>query len=525
MRRMGARKRERHRLRISAATGQIFRAAPRGQFMPFSVLTPIPSTGPSPFAALLPIFAYGGVRMEPRSVGREPTPSAYTVRSTVMRHAPHAEADPVRALPADVALHVVDSEIPGWVYGSVSRFQASGAFLPHLEGYLKIEDLTAIPPARTGQLRAAPRPGIDLTAPVVDVRAAPRPFDPIAPAFPQNWILRPGITRPLRHGQDLKGRVEYAGSSHDQVQSFLRSAGFDVRAVYMNAAEAQASDAITLPGSLASPTPASRWFSARWRGGNNTRTLPPQIIHLWPVVDSSVSVPPVGIQPFPPAYDIVAPLRRWHPPPGTRAVLQAPSPWPGVNLRAAPNPNAARVGGVDNGTTVTVISSNILEEGKTASHPDRWWQVHSPNGVGYLKVVDWDGQWLVTWSVPASEGEPDQRRSAGTGQLRMAPRGDIVAPAVDVRAAPRFDPVRPPELDENVFGDPSSYVCGRNGCRLRPAPGRPEVIAHIPSGFPLTILRNFWSPGFSIWFFVRAPTFLAVQNEGWIPDRELAFHS
>ena len=179
---MGARKRERRRLRLSAATGQIFRAAPRGQLQASPVtLAPIPSTGPSPFAAPLPIFAYGGVRLEPRSVGREPTPSAYTVRSTVMRHAPGENADPVRGLPAGVALSVVDSEVPGWVYGSVSRFQASGAFLPRLEGYLKIEDLTAIPPARTGQLRMAPRPGIDLTAPVVDIRAAPR-FDlPIRP--------------------------------------------------------------------------------------------------------------------------------------------------------------------------------------------------------------------------------------------------------------------------------------------------------------------------------------------------------
>ena len=219
--------------------------------------------------------------------------------------------------------------------------------------------------------------------------------------------------------------------------------------------------------------------------------------------------------------------------------------------------------------------------------------------------------WRWPWRVPTFMTASDLGLSspeAATGQVRMGlPQGvDIVAPAVDVRAAPRFNPVRPrPDFIRAWTRAPSSVKSGPNsryptvlelplhaevdveyadyvgpdrqrwayvsadvpggrvqgylevarityrspnttpfvyetacasegGCWLKAFPGGGVVIPTgqipIPPGFPLVLLRGVRrAPGDTTpgsgraepWFLVHAPTLLGIDNEGWLPAREL----
>lgn len=140
------------------------------------------------------------------------------------------------------------------------------------------------------------------------VNGQKQPTQPTGPlALAQNWIASPGqVQSPggggLRHGGDFKGRIELppagtpfppmmpapgslaqntAGDSQAQLQAELKAMGWDNPVVYMTAAAAKNSGQFELPGTLDNPTAGSRWFVAKWRGGNNQRTLPRQIVLLW----------------------------------------------------------------------------------------------------------------------------------------------------------------------------------------------------------------------------------------------------
>ena len=539
-------------------------------------LYPTPSTGPSPFSRPPPPL----FRTEWRAQLAQPfDPYLADARELV-------RAVEARALYAPAEREALAQRLD---HVAVSiRPKSPRAAVELLTAAARIRALS--PPASTGQLRMGLPQGVDITAPAVSYGGVQ-----MAPPWSVPIFRR---TRPLRHGQDYKGRIELPESSREAVQTFLRSMGFVVHAVYMNAAEAEAqsSDSITILSALENAPPASRWFFATWRGPNSTRDLPPEITHLWPV--ATVRAPLVDVRMQPPS-DVVAPVRRWHPPPGTRADIILGLGPSRADLRAAPNPNAARIGGIDNGALVTVLASNIAEQGKTANHPDRWWQVQSAAGSGFLKTVNWDGEWLIGWSVPAS---------TGTGQVRMGlPQGvDITAPVVDVRPAPRFDPVRPRRdfirawtrapsslkaapnsryvtvfelpLHAEVDVEYADYVgpdrqrwayvsadvpggrvqgylevarityrspnttpfvyetacASEGGCWLKAFPGGGVVIPTgqipIPPGFPLVLLRGVRrAPGDTTpgsgraepWFLVHAPTLLGIDNEGWLPAREL----
>lgn len=122
-----------------------------------------------------------------------------------------------------------------------------------------------------------------------------RPAQPTQPTGPlvlaQNWITSPGQVRNpnpmsggsgLKHGANFKGRIEAPGSTREQLRKLLDDAGFVSITIYMNEAEARAGDAITLPGALVNPVQnQTRWFSAQFRGGNNSQKVPPQIVLLW----------------------------------------------------------------------------------------------------------------------------------------------------------------------------------------------------------------------------------------------------
>ena len=106
--------------------------------------------------------------------------------------------------------------------------------------------------------------------------------------------------------------------------------------------------------------------------------------------------------------------QRTHPPAGTVAVVQAVGDLRGMNLRSeasAAGGDATRIGGVNNGSTVTVLESNIIEKGKTAASPERWWRVQSPAGTGYIRAVGPAGEWNVTWNT-AGTGALPQRVAA-----------------------------------------------------------------------------------------------------------------
>ena len=81
-----------------------------------------------------------------------------------------------------------------------------------------------------------------------------------------------------------------------------------------------------------------------------------------------------------------------HPPAGTRATVNATvgipaGATPGLNLRSAPSPNASLVVALPNGTPITVVASNVVEQGRTAANKERWWQVTANGRTGFLRAV------------------------------------------------------------------------------------------------------------------------------------------
>ena len=82
-----------------------------------------------------------------------------------------------------------------------------------------------------------------------------------------------------------------------------------------------------------------------------------------------------------------------HPPAGTRATINATvgipaGSIPGLKLRPAPAPGGATVGAdLPNGTPITVVRSNVVEQGKTAANKERWWEVTTGGRTGFIRAV------------------------------------------------------------------------------------------------------------------------------------------
>lgn len=81
-----------------------------------------------------------------------------------------------------------------------------------------------------------------------------------------------------------------------------------------------------------------------------------------------------------------------HPSAGTRATANATvglpaGATPGLNLRSTPSSNGALVAALPNGTPITVIQSNVIEQGRTAASKERWWQVTANGRTGYVRAV------------------------------------------------------------------------------------------------------------------------------------------
>ena len=105
-------------------------------------------------------------------------------------------------------------------------------------------------------------------------------------------------------------------------------------------------------------------------------------------------VPPPG-PPGPPG------AQRTHPPAGTRAVVTVTTGQPGLNLRSQPTKaggDATIIAGINNGTTITVLASNLIEQGKTAQDLERWWQVQAGGRTGFVRAQGPMGEWNLTWT-------------------------------------------------------------------------------------------------------------------------------
>ena len=86
-----------------------------------------------------------------------------------------------------------------------------------------------------------------------------------------------------------------------------------------------------------------------------------------------------------------------HPPAGTRATVNVTvgipvGATPGLNLRASPSPRGQLLFPIPNGIPITVVQSNIVEQGRTAANKERWWEVtvRDLNGTasrGFLRAV------------------------------------------------------------------------------------------------------------------------------------------
>lgn len=136
------------------------------------------------------------------------------------------------------------------------------------------------------------QPPPEQTPILVDRQPPQVPGQPTPPTGPitllQNWVVAPGrLKSGMKHGGDFKGRIEKPGSTKEQLQAQLKADGWTNIQVFVTAAEAQAGG-IELVGALANPVPnQTRWFSAQWRGRDRQPTVAPEIILLWPTVETS----------------------------------------------------------------------------------------------------------------------------------------------------------------------------------------------------------------------------------------------
>ena len=96
---------------------------------------------------------------------------------------------------------------------------------------------------------------------------------------------------------------------------------------------------------------------------------------------------------------------RVHPPPGTVATIAATTDvpagtTPGLKLRPQPAPTGNTVGAdLANGTSVTVVRSNIVEQGRTAANNERWWEVTTGDGRrGFIRAVGPNAEWNVQFA-------------------------------------------------------------------------------------------------------------------------------
>lgn len=76
--------------------------------------------------------------------------------------------------------------------------------------------------------------------------------------------------------------------------------------------------------------------------------------------------------------------------------------WVGMNLRGAPSPTAALVGGLPNGTYVEVVQRGLPEIGASPGSPMEWWLVRAPGPRqgeehrGYVRAVGPSGERNLT---------------------------------------------------------------------------------------------------------------------------------
>ena len=105
-----------------------------------------------------------------------------------------------------------------------------------------------------------------------------------------------------------------------------------------------------------------------------------------------------GVNPVPGGGGGPSPGGFVHPPAGTQATVNATvgipaGATPGLNLRASPSPTGALVGGsaaaagLPNNTPITVVRSNVVEDGRTAANKERWWQVTTGGRTGFIRAV------------------------------------------------------------------------------------------------------------------------------------------
>ena len=104
---------------------------------------------------------------------------------------------PVAMIPPNAIMELVASQ-NGYTFVKVDLATRAALGINQDSFWVKDTDLaiaTAPVGPGTGQIRMAPLPGVDLTAPVVDVRSAPR-FDPVRPppppVRPASFVINPG---------------------------------------------------------------------------------------------------------------------------------------------------------------------------------------------------------------------------------------------------------------------------------------------------------------------------------------------
>ena len=139
-----------------------------------------------------------------------------------------------------------------------------------------------------------------------------------------------------------------------------------------------------------------------------------------------------GVNPIPGGGGGPSPGGFVHPPAGTRATVNATvgipaGQSPGLKLRPAPAPGGATVGAdLANGTPITVMTSNVVEQGKTAANKERWWQVRTNDGrTGFVRAVGpgANANAPYVWNVSFPGLQPATGRMMMTASYPSLPRG------------------------------------------------------------------------------------------------------
>lgn len=134
---------------------------------------------------------------------------------------------------------------------------------------------------------------------------------------------------------------------------------------------------------------------------------------------------------------------RKHPPTGTVATIAVTTGEPSLLMHIEPfqdspvvpppAPQAGGLQGLVNGSTVTVVRSNVPDKQLGDKATDRWWEVTAADGRrGFIRVVGPQGEWNVTY--------PGQQ----TFRAAMMPTARVAGLGWSQYAPPRRSPFYPP---------------------------------------------------------------------------------